>query len=101
MIKDNPSNDDVLTNGAVAAYRQADLPEHCGNPLIETLPSLICLEEDARDLLKYYPIKLTHIRTHAVMNAADFFAPLPIHLVLYQQIDCRLMTKNEDTNDQE
>ncbi len=51
-------------------------------------------EIQARDLLKYYPIvdpvirtKPSHIRTHAVVNAVDFFTPLPIHLSLQQQVD--------------
>jgi len=51
-------------------------------------------EIQARELLKYYPVvdpairtKPSHIRTHAVVNAADFFTPLPIHLALQQQLD--------------
>jgi hypothetical protein len=75
-----------------ARYREAELPEYCGNPLIEALPP-INSEINARELLKYYPpvdpatrTKPSYIRTHAVINAADFFTPLPIHLDLEQQL---------------
>jgi hypothetical protein len=87
------SNESTYPNGVTATYREAELPEYCGNPLIEALPPMYS-EIQARDLLKYYPIvdpairaKPSHIRTHAVVNAADFFAPLPIHLALQQQLD--------------
>ena len=87
------SNESTYPNGVPAAYRAADLVEYCGNPLIEALPPIYS-EIEARDLLKYYPVvdpairaKPTHIRAYAVMNAADFFTPLPIHLALQQQLD--------------
>ena len=87
------SNESVYPNGVVATYREADLAEYCGNPLIEALPPIYS-EIQARELLKYYPVvdpavraKPSHIRTHAVVNAADFFTPLPIHLALQQQLD--------------
>ena len=87
------SNENLDPIGVPATYREAELPEHCGNPLIEALPPMYS-ETQARDLLKYYPIvdpviraKPSHIRTHAVVNAADFFTPLPIHLSLQQQVD--------------
>src|SRR5258708_29349128 len=92
-MKDFFSNGSTYSNGGAATYREADLVEYCGNPLIEALPPMYS-EIQARDLLKYYPIvdpairaKPSHIRTHAVVNAADFFAPLPIHLALQQQLD--------------
>ncbi len=87
------SNESTYPNGVPATYREADLPEYCGNPLIEAL-SPIYSEIQARELLKYYPVvdpairaKPTHIRARAVVNAADFFTPLPIHLALQQQLD--------------
>jgi hypothetical protein len=92
-MNDDPSNETTYPNGVPATYREADLPEYCGNPLIEALSPMYS-EIQARDLLKYYPVvdpevraKPAHIRAHAVVNAADFFTPLPIHLALYQQLD--------------
>src|SRR6266446_8647759 len=92
-MNDIPSNESTYPNGVPATYREAYLPEYCGNPLIEAL-SPAYSEIQARDLLKYYPVvdpairtKPSHIRAHAVVNAADFFQPLPIHLALHQQID--------------
>lgn len=87
------SNESTYPIGVPATYRETELPEYCGNPLIEALPPMYS-ETQARDLLKYYPVvdpviraKPSHIRTHAVVNAADFFTPLPIHLSLQQQVD--------------
>jgi hypothetical protein len=92
-MNETQSNENKYPVGVPATYREAELPEHCGNPLIEALPPMYT-EFQARDLLKYYPIvdpvtrdKPSHIRTHAVVNAADFFTPLPIHLSLQQQVD--------------
>lgn len=92
-MNDIPSNETTYPHDVPATYREADLPEYCGNPLIEAL-SPAYSEIQARDLLKYYPVvdpavraKPSHIRAHAVVNAADFFTPLPIHLALHQQLD--------------
>jgi len=92
-MNETQSNENRYPTGVQATYREAELPEHCGNPLIEALPPMYS-EIQARDLLKYYPIvdpvvctKPSHIRAHAVVNAADFFTPLPIHLSLHQQVD--------------
>jgi hypothetical protein len=85
-------NENGYQIGEVATYREGDLPEYRGNPLIEALPPIYS-EVEVRELLKYYPVvdeairtKPTHIRMHAVVNAAEFFTPLPIHLALEQQI---------------
>jgi len=93
IMNDIPLNESVYPNGVPVTYREADLPEYCGNPLIEALSPMYS-DIQARDLLKYYPVvdpavraKPSHIRAHAVVNAADFFTPLPIHLALYQQLD--------------
>ncbi len=92
-MNDNLPNEGMFPNGVPATYREAELPEYCGNPLVEALSPMYS-EVQARDLLKYYPVvdpavrvKPAHIRAHAVVNAADFFAPLPIHLALYEQLD--------------
>jgi len=78
---------------SAATYRDGELPEYCSNPLIEALPPIYS-EVEALELLKYYPVvdpairaKPSHIRMHAVVNAADFFTPLPSHLALQQQLD--------------
>ncbi len=78
---------------SVTTYREGELPEYRGNPLIEALPPIYS-EIEALELLKYYPVvdptiraKPSHIRMHAVVNAADFFTPLPSHLALQQQLD--------------
>src|SRR5438045_1869474 len=93
MMDTTMSNENIYPNGVAATYHEADLPEYCGNPVIEALTPAYS-EVQARDLLKYYPVvdpatrtKPSHIRAHAVVNAADFFQPLPIHLALHQQID--------------
>src|SRR5258708_7067243 len=93
MMETTMPNENIYPNGVAATYHEADLPEYCGNPLIEALTPMYS-ELQARDLLKYYPVvdpairtKPSHIRAHAVVNAADFFTPLPIHLALHQQID--------------
>lgn len=98
------SNESTYSNGVPATYRAADLPEYCGNPLIEALSPMYS-DIQARDLLKYYPLvdqavraKPTHIRAHAVVNAADFFTPLPIHLALYQQLDRMLRSGYANRN---
>src|SRR6266852_9859975 len=92
-MNNTQSNENIDPFGVPATYREAELPEYCGNPLIEALSPMYS-EIQARDLLKYYPVvdpavraKPSHIRAHAVVNAADFFTPLPIHLALYQQLD--------------
>src|SRR6266567_3674893 len=97
-MNDNLSNESMYPNGVPATYREADLPEYCGNPLIEAM-SPAYSEIQARDLLKYYPVvdpatraKPSHIRTHAVINAADFFTPLPIHLALQQQLSRAILS---------
>lgn len=78
---------------SITTYRDGELPEYQGNPLIEALPPMYS-ELQALELLKHYPKadpavrdKPSHIRMHAVVNAADFFAPLPSHLALQQQLD--------------
>lgn len=93
MMNTTRSNEGMYPNGAVAPYSEAGLPEHCGNPLIEALPPIYS-EIEARELLKYYPVVDETVRAkpldthmHTVVNAADFFTPLPIHLALQQQID--------------
>ncbi len=90
---------DFFSNGSTypydvpAIFRAADLPQYCGNPLIEALPP-IYPEVQMRELLKCDHVvdlakraKPTHIRAHTGVYAADFFTPLPIHLALYQQLD--------------
>ena len=77
--------------GVPARYRMAELPEYQSNPLIEALPPIFS-EIEAKDLLKYAPVVDEHVRTlpmhirmHAVINAADFFLPQPLHLDLEQR----------------
>jgi len=72
-------NENIHPDGVVATSHEANLPEWCGNPLIEVLPPIYSAVQ-TRNLLKYSP-------AHAIENTAGFFIPLPIHLALHQQID--------------
>ncbi|SRR5581483_1108566 len=95
------SNEDMYPNGVVATCREAEPPEYCSNPLIEALPPIYS-EIKARELLKYYLVmdeaicaKPSHILMHDLVNVADFFTPLPIHLALQQQLD-RIIRNDEE-----
>jgi len=86
------TNESTYPNGVAATYREADLPEYCGNPLIEALPPLV-LRDSREGLIEILSrggssnMRETLAYPHAVVNAADFFTPLPIYLALQQQVD--------------
>ncbi len=75
-----------------ATYRDQLVTRYAGNPLIEALPDILSAKDAARSLA-YYPqcdAKTRQlppeVRTHLVMNALNFFEPLPVHIDLEQRI---------------
>jgi len=75
----------------MAVYRDPPIPHYRGNPLIEALPSIWTLTEATR-LLGHYPghddqhrLLPAEVRLHLILNAVQFFEPLPIHLDLEQR----------------
>lgn len=72
-----------------AVYREQDVPDFVGNPLIEPLPPLWTLDE-VTDLLAYFPPysedqrKLpTEVRLHLLENGREFFIPQAQHLEVH------------------
>ena len=75
----------------MAVYRDQPVPLYRGNPLIEALPPIWMMQETTR-LLGYYPEYdeqqrglPPEVRLHLILNAVQFFEPLPIHLDLEQR----------------
>lgn len=91
--KNQPTPSILVSKGNViqANYQELGIPNYCGNPLIEALPSILTQDETA-SLLAYYPTyeqeqrKMPpHLRLHLIQNALQFFAPLPVHFDLEQR----------------
>ncbi|WP_308303548.1 hypothetical protein [Bacillus canaveralius] len=75
-----------------AVYKEQEVIDFRGNPLIEALPPILSPEE-AYENLSYYPpyeeheINLpTHIRYHAIPRINKFFQPIMQHLDLEQRL---------------
>jgi hypothetical protein len=93
-MNETQSIEGIYLAGIAATYREAELQEYRGNPLIEAL-SPIDSEIQVQDPLKYYHIvnfvirikPSKYIRSHSMVNTAVFFTPLPIQLSLQQQVD--------------
>ena len=68
----------------MAAYRDQLVPHYRGNPLIEALPPIWTMQEAARLLGQYPGYDDQHrrlpaeVRLHLILNAVQFFEPLPI-----------------------
>ncbi|MEH7355406.1 ATP-binding protein [Neobacillus drentensis] len=80
-----------LNNAEVANYKQQQVVDFKGNPLIEALPDILSPEE-AFDALSYYPdydeqerFLPSHIRYHAIPRLNRFFQPVMQHLDLEQR----------------
>lgn len=75
-----------------ARYKEQDVADYQGNPLIEALPAIISYEEAAKRLLSYPPIgenersMPSHIRYHLVLRLSRFFQPWAIHTDLEEKI---------------
>jgi len=79
-----------------AIYRNAEIPEYKGNPLIEALPPILDSDETTEEL-SHYPVfnenmrkAPNHIRYHLIQNSLRFFSPLDIHLDLERRFSCLL-----------
>jgi hypothetical protein len=79
-----------------AIYRDAEIPDYEGNPLIEALPAILTTE-DAMERLAHYPLynealreRPDHIRRHLIQNNLRFFTPLDVHLDLERRFSCLL-----------
>lgn len=89
MIKMNEQRS--FTNVTPAVYKEQDVMDFRGNPLIEALPPILSPEE-AYGKLSYYPpydvneaSLPTHIRYHAIPRINKFFQPVMAHLDLEQR----------------
>ncbi|WP_283129824.1 ATP-binding protein [Enterovibrio norvegicus] len=76
-----------------AVYRQAILPEHCGNPLIESLPSKLG-DSDLVDKLSHYPschYEETQLdaleRVEYVSRLKALRQPLPVYLEVFRAVE--------------
>lgn len=92
-----------------AVYKNQEVIDFKGNPLIEALPSILSPEE-AYEALSYYPDfhenerKLpTHIRYHAIPRINRFFQPVMQHLDLEQRFSRLLrygyVSRNPNTSE--
>src|SRR5207244_3471394 len=77
-----------------AVYREPEIPDYAGNPLIEALPPVLTTEQ-AMLGLAYYPrydeaqrSAPDHVRYHLIQNGLRFFAPLDLHLDLERRFSC-------------
>lgn len=77
----------------VAVYREQELPEYAGNPLIEALPPILSAENWAKCLtrpIKFSPTDLLaerHLREHMVFRLREFHQPLPESIQFAMAID--------------
>lgn len=77
-------------------YRDVEIPDYEGNPLIEALPAILTTE-DAMERLAHYPLydealreRPDHVRRHLIQNNLRFFTPLDLHLDLERRFSCLL-----------
>lgn len=77
-----------------AIYRQPELQEFEGNPMLEALPPALT-DEQSMDVLAYYPDyhksyrnAPDEIRYLHIQNGMRLFAPLDIHLDLQRRFSC-------------
>jgi hypothetical protein len=76
---------------ASAEYLEQEISGYQGNPFIEALPRIMTEDEAIEALARYPPYDEgerempAHLRLHAIQNALQFFAPLPVHVDLEQR----------------
>jgi hypothetical protein len=94
MTSDFSESPQILTGQgrhATASYLGQEIIGYRGNPFIEALPAIMTEDEVMESLARYpqYDERECHIpahlRLHAIQNALQFFAPLPIHIDLEQR----------------
>lgn len=77
-----------------AIYRDPEIHDYEGNPLIEALPPILTSEQAITRLAFYPPYKESyrsapdHIRRHLIQSGMRFFAPLDIHVDLEKRFSC-------------
>lgn len=89
-MSDNVLHDPIVLQ---AVYREQEIPEYSGNPLIEALPPILSAEEWACALAR--PIKFSpaermndgHVRQHMVFRLRSFHQPLPESIQFAMSID--------------
>src|SRR5690554_5363012 len=80
-----------ITNGIIAEYKNQLIPEYKGNPLIESLPNFIEIDELIRSLGNYPALsdeglsESRLVRIHLVDRIYGLFQPLPIHTELEER----------------
>ncbi len=94
-MTDKPSNFPEILTGqgrqTTASYQEQELASYQGNPFIEALPPIMTEDEVMEALARDPPYDdaerhlPSHLRLHAIQNALQCFAPLPIHLDLEQR----------------
>ena len=87
-----------------AVYREPEIPEYFGNPMIEALPP-IWTEEETTEELSYFPTyydsmrkSAKHIRHHLIQNSLRFFSPLDIPIDLERRFSCLIRVGYLDRN---
>lgn len=82
----------------VAEYLEQEISGYRDNPFIEALPPIMT-EDEAMEALARYPLyderereMPAHLRLHAIQNALQFFAPLPVHIDLEQRFSRMIRT---------
>src|SRR5882762_903056 len=74
-----------------ASYLEQEITGYQGNPFIEALPAIMTEDEVMDALARDPPYDNadrdlpSHLRLHAIQNALQCFAPLPVHLDLEQR----------------
>lgn len=85
-----------LPNGTlaqVAEYKEQEIFEYMGNPLIESLPLIYSQQEVIESLAVYPPYHKEerfledYKRVHFIQRLQHYFQPLPIHLSVQSSID--------------
>jgi hypothetical protein len=87
-----------------ATYRDPLIPGYRGNPLIETLPPILTVNETIA-LLQYKPdydkrnrTLPVELRLHLIQDAMRFFKPLPVHLDLEQRFSRMIRAGYQERN---
>jgi len=87
-----------------ATYREQEIPNYRGNPLIEALPPIWSNQEVINLLQHYSDHQEEHrtwaveLRVHLIRSMLKFIEPLPRHIDLEHRISCTLRTGCEARN---
>ncbi|ADU28507.1 ATP-binding protein [Evansella cellulosilytica] len=86
------------TKAQVAEYREQEILEYQGNPLIEALPPIYSQEEVIDRLSMYPPYNVEerymndHQRVHLISRLLQYFQAIPIHLKIESSISRLIRT---------